>query len=52
MVLYSLYDIEIKKPKQDEIILLDEIAYYRGRDKNYFLPQDIYQRVISRIVFK
>lgn len=44
-VLYSLHAIEIKKPKPDAILLIDGIAYYRGETKDYFLPQDIYQRI-------
>ncbi len=46
VVLYSLHDVEIKRPKRDEFIILDKSTYYRGKDKNYFLPQDIYQCVI------
>ena len=45
VVLYSLHSIEVKKPKQDKILLLDGVAYYRSEDKDYFLPQDIYQRI-------
>ena len=45
VVLYSLHSIEIKKPKPDAILLIDGIAYYRGETKDYFLPQDIYQRI-------
>ena len=44
-VLYSLHSIEIKNPKQDKILLLDGVAYYRSEDKDYFLPQDIYKRI-------
>lgn len=45
VVLYSLHSIEVKKPKQDKILLLDGVAYYRSEDKDYLLPQDIYQRI-------
>ena len=45
VVLYSLHSIEVKKPKQDKIFLLDGVAYYHSEDKDYFLPQDIYQRI-------
>lgn len=45
VVLYSLHCIEVKKPKQDKILLLDGVAYYHSEDKDYFLPQDIYQRI-------
>ena len=45
VVLYSLHGIEIKKPKPYAILLLDGVAYYRSEDKDYFLPQDIYQRI-------
>ena len=45
VVLYSLHSIEVKKTKRDSILLLDGVAYYRSDDKNYFLPQDIYQRI-------
>lgn len=45
VVLYSMHSVEVKKPKRDRILLLDSIAYYRSEDKDYFLPQDIYQRI-------
>lgn len=45
VVLYSLHSIEVEKPKRDRILLLDGVAYYRSDDKDYFLPQDIYQRI-------
>ncbi|WP_301668800.1 hypothetical protein [Neisseria benedictiae] len=45
VVLYSLHSIEIKKPKRDSFLLVNDIAYYRSEDKDYFLPQDIYQRI-------
>lgn len=45
VVLYSLHSIEVKQPKQDRILLLDGVAYYRSEDKDYFLPHDIYQRI-------
>ncbi|WP_077582818.1 hypothetical protein [Rodentibacter caecimuris] len=45
VVLYSLHGIEIKKPKPDAILLINNIAYYRGETKDYFLPHDIYQRI-------
>ena len=45
VALYSLHSIEVKKPKRDRILLLDVVAYYRSDDKDYFLPQDIYQRI-------
>ena len=45
VVLYSLHSIEVKQPKQDSILLLDGVAYYRSEDKDYFLPHDIYQRI-------
>ncbi|MGC6248912.1 hypothetical protein ACNO7P_10820 [Bisgaard Taxon 45] len=45
VVLYSLHSIEVKKPKQDRILLLDGVVYYRSEDKDYFLPQDIYPRI-------
>lgn len=45
VVLYSLHSIAIKKPTKDRILLLNGVAYYRGEDKDYFLPQDIYQRI-------
>lgn len=45
VVLYSLHGIEIKKPKPDAILLLDGVAYYRDKTKDYFLPQDIYLRI-------
>ena len=45
VVLYSLHSIEVKKPKRDRILLVDGVAYYRSDDKDYFLPQDIYQRI-------
>lgn len=44
-VLYSLYHIEIKEPIRDRILLINGVAYYRNKDKDYFLPQDIYQRI-------
>lgn len=45
VVLYSLHGIEVQKPKRDRILLLDGIVHYRSEDKDYFLPQDIYQRI-------
>ena len=45
VALYSLHGIEVQKPKRDRILLLDGVAYYRSEDKDYFLPQDIYQRI-------
>lgn len=45
VVLYSLHNIEIKKPKRVSILLFDDIAYYRFEDKDYFLPQDIFLRI-------
>ena len=45
VVLYSLHSIKIKKPKLDAIVLLDGVAYYRDKTKDYFLPQDIYLRI-------
>lgn len=46
IVLYSLHGIEIKKPKREAILVTDGVAYYNNEDKQYFLPQDIYQRLI------
>lgn len=45
VVLYSLHSTEVKKPKRDNILLVNGVAYYRSEDKDYFLPQDIYQRI-------
>lgn len=45
VVLYSLHSIEVKKPKRDRILMLDGVAYYRSEEQDYFLPQDIYQRI-------
>lgn len=45
VVLYSLHSVEIKKPKLNAILLLEGVAYYRGKEKDYFLPQDIYQKL-------
>ncbi|MDD0824289.1 hypothetical protein PTQ27_07420 [Mannheimia sp. AT1] len=47
VVLYSLYGVELKKLKRDEIFLFDDVAYYHDEDKNYFLPKDIYLRLTS-----
>lgn len=45
VVLYILYGIEMKKIKHEAILLLNDVAYYRSGNKQYFLPQDIYQRI-------
>lgn len=45
VVLYSLHSIEVKKPKPDNILLLNGVVYYRNEDKDYFLPHDIYRRI-------
>lgn len=47
VVLYNLHGIKIKKSKRDDVVLIDGIAYYRCENEDYFLPQDIYQRLIS-----
>lgn len=45
VVLYSLHSTEVKKPKRDNILLVNGVACYHSGNKDYFLPQDIYQRI-------
>jgi len=46
VVLYSLYGITIKMPKQENIIKIDKVAYYCYENRSYFLPEDIYKRIV------
>jgi hypothetical protein len=45
VVLYSLHNITIKMPKRKNIIKIDQVAYYRYENRDYFLPQDIYKHI-------
>ncbi|KYK82716.1 hypothetical protein SC936_00595 [Aggregatibacter actinomycetemcomitans serotype e str. SC936] len=45
VVLYSLHNITIKTPKRKNIIKIDQVAYYRYENRDYFLPQDIYKHI-------
>ncbi|WP_233115767.1 hypothetical protein [Aggregatibacter actinomycetemcomitans] len=45
VVLYSLHNITIKTPKRKNIIKINQVAYYRYENRDYFLPQDIYKHI-------
>lgn len=47
VALYTLHGVEIKKPRLDGIFQFNGVAYYQSKEKDYFLPQDIYQRLTT-----